>query len=99
MKVLSCNVRGLGNDRAFREFKKILQMQRPQIVFLCETKMRAEQMQVTGKKLNFESCFAVSSRGKSGGLALLWSSEVVVDIKSYSSHHIDALIHSENGSY
>lgn len=68
-------------------------------MFLCETKMRAEQMRVTGKKLNFESCFAVSSRGKSGGLALLWSSEVVVDIKSYSSHHIDALIHSENGSY
>lgn len=68
MKVLSWNVRGLGNDRAFREVKKILQMQRPQIVFLCETKMRAEQMRVIGEKLNFKSCFAVSSRGKSRGL-------------------------------
>ena len=99
MKVLSWNVRGLGNNRAFREVSKILQLHRPQIVFLCETKIRTEQMRVIAKKLNFESCFAVSCRGRSVGLALLWNSEVVVDIKSYSNHYIDAVIHSENGSY
>lgn len=55
-------------------------------------------MQNKGKKLNFDNCFAVSSRGRSGGLALLWNSKVVVDIKSFSQHHIDAVVHSENGS-
>lgn len=36
--------------------------------------------------------------GRSGGLALLWKYDVVVDIKSYSQHHIDAVVHSGNGS-
>lgn len=57
-------------------------MHRPQIMFLCETKMRSWQMQDKGKKLNFENCFAISSKDRCGGLALLWKSEVVVDIKS-----------------
>ncbi|KAH9769811.1 reverse transcriptase domain-containing protein [Citrus sinensis] len=98
MRVISWNVRGLGNDRAFRETQKILQIHRPKIMFLCETKMRTGQMQDKGKKLNFDNFFAVSSRGRSGGLALLWKSEIVVDIKSFSQHHIDAVVHSENGS-
>ncbi|KAH9742578.1 pentatricopeptide repeat-containing protein [Citrus sinensis] len=98
MRVISWNVRGLGNDRVFRETQKILQMHRPEIMFMCETKMRSGQMQDKGKKLNFDNCFAVSSRCRSGGLTLLWKSEVVVDIKSFSQHHIDAVVHSENGS-
>ena len=55
-------------------------------------------MQGKCKKLNFENCFAISSRGRSSGLALLWKSEVVVNIKSFSQHHIDTVVHSENGS-
>lgn len=30
---------------------------------------------------------------------MIWSSEVTVEIKSYSLHHIDVVVHSENGSY
>ncbi|KAH9732412.1 putative reverse transcriptase/RNA-dependent DNA polymerase [Citrus sinensis] len=32
-----------------------------------------------------------------GGLALFWSSDVDVTIKSYSSHHIDAIVRNQNG--
>ncbi|KAH9717652.1 reverse transcriptase domain-containing protein [Citrus sinensis] len=35
----------------------------------------------------------------SGGLALCWSSEVHVNISSFSNHHIDAVVQSENGKY
>ncbi|KAL9462155.1 hypothetical protein AB3S75_000204 [Citrus x aurantiifolia] len=44
-----------------------------------------------------ENCFAVSSKGKSGGLAMLWNSETNVNISSFSSHYIDAEIVTENG--
>ena len=90
MKIISWNVRGLGNPRAFLALKKILLMHGPQLVFLCETKLSTMQMNVTGKKLKFDNCFAVSCSGRGGGLALLWNEETCVQIKSFSKHHIDA---------
>ncbi|XP_024044123.1 uncharacterized protein LOC112100121 [Citrus clementina] len=35
----------------------------------------------------------LSSKGRSGGIAMMWNSEISVNITSFSSHHIDA----ENG--
>ena len=43
-------------------------------------------------KLGFTNGLYVSSRGRNGGLALLWSSDTKLEIKSYSNHHIDAII-------
>lgn len=56
-------------------------------------------MQDRGKALKFENCLTISRNGLSGGLALLWNSKVVVDIKSYSMYHIDAVVHGDTGSY
>ncbi|KAH9748716.1 reverse transcriptase domain-containing protein [Citrus sinensis] len=99
MNLLSWNVRGLGKDRTFREAQHLLQEHKPKILFLSETKMTVKQMQEKANKLNFQNCFAISREGLGGGLALLWSSEVTVDIKSYSKHHVDAVIYGENGRY
>lgn len=30
---------------------------------------------------------------------MMWNSEIIVDIKSYSKHYVDAVVHSENESY
>ncbi|XP_024038343.1 uncharacterized protein LOC112097373 [Citrus clementina] len=97
MKILSWNIRGLGNPRMYPALKKILQMHGPHLVFLCETKLKTRQMNEVSRKLNYENCFAVSSIGKGGGLALLWNSETKVQIKSFNKHHIDAEIEMENG--
>uniref|UniRef100_A0A7N2R6D1 Endonuclease/exonuclease/phosphatase domain-containing protein n=1 Tax=Quercus lobata TaxID=97700 RepID=A0A7N2R6D1_QUELO len=49
-------------------------------------------------KLGFSNGLCVSSRGRSGGLALLWSSDTKLEIMSYSNHHIDAIItEADNG--
>lgn len=77
--------------------KKILQTHRPQIVFLCETKMTPMQMNVIRAELKFKNCFTVGRNGLGGGLAMLWSSDIDVNIASYSQHHIDAEICSEGG--
>ncbi|KAL9457762.1 hypothetical protein AB3S75_006749 [Citrus x aurantiifolia] len=99
MNLLSWNVRALGKDRTFREAQHLLQEHKSKIFFLSETKMTVKQVQEKENKLNFQNCLAVSREGMGGGLALLWSSEVTVDIKSYSKHHVDAVIHGENGRY
>ncbi|KAL9460747.1 hypothetical protein AB3S75_003870 [Citrus x aurantiifolia] len=56
-------------------------------------------MNNVGLKLNFKNCFAVSSNGKSGGLALLWDSDIRVSISSFSNHHIDAEVDNEDGNH
>ena len=48
--------------------------------------------------LGFSGCFAVSSEGRSGGLALFWVKECVVSLGHYSMNIIDGLINLEDGS-
>lgn len=43
-------------------------------------------------RLGFSNGLVVPSRGRSGGLALLWSSDMNLEIKSCSNYHIDAII-------
>ena len=97
MKILSWNVRGLGNTRAHLEVKNILQTHKPQILFFCETKLRAAQAREECRRLSIENCFAVNRMGLKGGLALCWNAEVLVTITSYSNHHMDAVVQLENG--
>lgn len=56
-------------------------------------------MNQISRKLKFENCFCVDRSGKRGGLAILWNSEIEVQIKSFSKHHIDAKIHDKNGKH
>ncbi|KAH9656688.1 reverse transcriptase domain-containing protein [Citrus sinensis] len=60
MNILSWNVQGLGNPRAFQALRKILQLHGAQLVFLCETKVSTMQMNVIASKLSFENCLAVN---------------------------------------
>lgn len=41
----------------------------------------------------------VDMHGIGRGVALLWNSDVNVNITSYSAHHIDAVVHNERGKY
>ena len=45
-----------------------------------------------GTKLGLHCGVGVDDEGRSGGLALLWHSDMDVDIKSYSIGQVDALI-------
>lgn len=45
---------------------------------------------------SFQSCLTVDSEGRSGGLALLWNTEVRVSILSFSINHIHVLIHLQD---
>lgn len=43
-------------------------------------------------KIDYANGFYVQREGKGGGLVLFWRKEVDLEIKSYSRHHIDAVV-------
>lgn len=61
-----------------------------------ETKCERKRMEEVRLKLGFDYCFVVECRGKSGGIGLLWNSATSVSVKSYTDHHIDAEVVSED---
>lgn len=91
------NVWGLGNPRTRLAIKKVLHLHRPQLLFLYETKLSSKQATEECRKFNLDNCFAISRNGMSGGLAMMWNSDVNVNISSYSNHHIDAVIQNDSG--
>ena len=55
-------------------------------------------MEIVKYRLGSSNGLIVPNRGRRGGLALLWSRDINLEIKSFSDHHIDAVItESSNG--
>ncbi|XP_073120041.1 uncharacterized protein [Henckelia pumila] len=92
MSCIVWNVRGLGNQRAFRELKRLIADKSPSLLFLCETRKRDFNNRYWANLLGFKGCFSVDSLGRSGGLSILWKDPIAVCIKSFSQGHIDCVI-------
>ncbi|XP_021726600.1 uncharacterized protein LOC110693734 [Chenopodium quinoa] len=94
--ILSWNCRGLGRTATVNALKRIVFLERPQVMFLSETRLKAFEMEKIKQKIKFHSCFVVECDGegrkRSGGLALLWQSTIDVVVSSYSLNHVDALV-------
>jgi hypothetical protein len=90
MNLMSWKCRGLGNPQAVRELYRLVKEKHPKLVFLIETRLQANKMTQIKCKLGSKNVFVVDCVGKSGGLALLWSEDVEVEIKNYSRQHINA---------
>lgn len=95
MNSLGWNCRGLGNPRSVRALHDLVRYWDPKIVFLSETKVRKRRMERIKERIGFANGLFVPCQGCSGGLALLWTREVNLEIKSFGSHHIDAVITEE----
>lgn len=67
----------------------------PSFIFLMETKLVISEMIGIKEGLKRTQGLVVPSKGRSGGLALLWKEELKVDVQSYLDSHIDAII--DNG--
>ncbi|KAH6780165.1 hypothetical protein C2S52_011402 [Perilla frutescens var. hirtella] len=91
MNVLIWNARGLGSVRAFHELRRLLTDNNPNVVFICETKLRANRCQRWKALFKYDGLFVVEAVGNRGGLILLWKSPIDVTIRSYSQGHIDYL--------
>ncbi|XP_073363536.1 uncharacterized protein [Aegilops tauschii subsp. strangulata] len=90
--MLKLDSRGLGNPEAVRELRSVVKQEGPVLVFVMETKIRGKHVERLQQTLGFAGCFAVDSAGLSGGLGLFWSKDVTVELKNYSSTHIDVVV-------
>ncbi|TYI30108.1 hypothetical protein ES332_A05G362000v1 [Gossypium tomentosum] len=96
MKFMCWNCRGLGNPAKLRELKQLLAANNPDLIFLSETKMSANDFCRVQNKFRMQNGLAVNSEGQSGGLALMWRDGMNFSIQNYSKHHIDSLVKLEN---
>jgi exonuclease III len=92
MSILCWNCRGLGNPRTVRDLCRLVKEKKPNLVFLIETKLRTDKLERIRIRIGFNSVFGVDSVGRSGGLALLWSDEISVEVQNYSRLHVNALV-------
>ncbi|XP_065623699.1 uncharacterized protein LOC136065014 [Quercus suber] len=92
MIIFGWNCRGLGNPRSVRALRDFLQRWNPKIVFLAETKLNRRGMKKFLKSFFQFNCIYYPSEGQSGGLAMLWTKDTNLDIKTYGPNHIDAII-------
>ncbi|KAG6635752.1 hypothetical protein CIPAW_11G064200 [Carya illinoinensis] len=56
---------------------------------------KASKLERLKRRLGMEGCFVIDSVGKKGGLALYWRNSEEVEIKSYSTWHINAEVNEE----
>ncbi|KAL1178796.1 hypothetical protein V6Z11_A03G118400 [Gossypium hirsutum] len=96
MKFLCWNCHGLGNPTTVQELEQLLVANNPDIIFLSETKINANDFQRVQNKYRLQNELAVSFKGRSGGLALMWKNGVDDTIQNYSKFHIDSLVQYEN---
>ncbi|KAA3453717.1 reverse transcriptase [Gossypium australe] len=92
MKILSWNVRGLGNPRTVNRLKNKLRVINPRILFLIETKLSAKKMEMVRLKCGFENGIDIGSIGSRGGVSLGWKGNLLVSLLSFSSYHVDVEI-------
>ncbi|XP_062014150.1 uncharacterized protein LOC133730607 [Rosa rugosa] len=93
MEILSWNCKGICNDNTRRALKDLISQNRPQIVFLCETKISLlSDFKALHATLGFPHSHEVLSDGQSGGLGMFWSEDVTATIGTVSAHHMDLFI-------
>ncbi|PON41991.1 Endonuclease/exonuclease/phosphatase [Parasponia andersonii] len=98
MNLLCWNTRGMGSLTVFNKLQRLVRCHSPKLVFLSETKLWGSKTANLRFGLGFDSCFHVDHEGSSGSLVLLWNNEWIISVKSFSKHHIDALITNDRGS-
>ncbi|KAK3218735.1 hypothetical protein Dsin_012705 [Dipteronia sinensis] len=90
--VLECS--GLGSSQAFNSLLSQKHVVSPDVLFLMETKADHVRMETLRVKLGFFGKLVVNCSGKSGGLCMLWSTNVQVVLLSYSLAHMDVRLAS-----
>ena len=71
---------GLRNPRTINALANVVNKEEPIVVFLMETKLKKDWLELIKEKCKMKNCFVVPSIGNSGGLILLISSITKVEI-------------------
>ena len=100
MKVVSWNCRGVGSRSKEEAMKYLLQISKPFILLVYETKMEeAEFLQASTTFWKKGPVVAASARGASGGIGIVWNSSSFELLASEQCTHwiLTTLFHKESG--
>lgn len=89
MNTITWDCRGLGSPSAVQELTRLVSKHTSNVLLLIDTWKRRE-MEWLRVRLKFEGCLAVDYVGRGCGLALLWTSDIKLEIQYHSNSHIDA---------
>ncbi|XP_027150183.1 uncharacterized protein LOC113750407 [Coffea eugenioides] len=92
MNYLSWNCRRLNNPRTVRELRNIIQRDKVSIIFLVETKCSNKVINKLKQDIGWFE-LGVDSLGNSGGLALLWRKDLVVELIRFSESFVDVKVY------
>ena len=92
MNFLSWNCHGLGNPQRVCELSGLVKAKGPTLLFLMETKKKKSYLECLWCRLGYDNLYIVPRRNLSGGLALLWMNNIDLHIRTFSPHHIDAVV-------
>jgi exonuclease III len=90
------NCRGLGNYATIRELCTLVAQNRPSVLCVLETQVQNNRVKNLARSLGFDNCYAVSSDGRKGGIAMYWNNNLTMELIHYSQYHIDMIVHEQN---
>ncbi|KAJ1288354.1 hypothetical protein BS78_02G083300 [Paspalum vaginatum] len=97
MRIVAWNCWGLGNGPAVQNLLKLQKEVDPDVLFLSETKMDRERIEVLRWKLGLTNMVVKDCVGKGGGLAIFWRKEVNFQLHGVSCFYIDGDIVEKDG--
>lgn len=96
MSLFIWNCRGLGDYATIRELRYLVAQNRPSVLCVLETQVQSVRARNLSHSFGFDNCYAVSSDGRSGGLAMYWNNNLGMELIHFSQYHIDMKV-SETG--
>uniref|UniRef100_A0A2N9HKV4 CCHC-type domain-containing protein n=1 Tax=Fagus sylvatica TaxID=28930 RepID=A0A2N9HKV4_FAGSY len=75
-----------------KELTDLVRIKDPSAVFIIETWLDEDRLEILRCKLSFANKLVVPRRNRGGGLVLFWKRDLAMTIKSFSTCHIDTII-------
>ena len=87
MKIISWNIRGCNHQRKLKTLGRKLRMEKPDVLYLQETKCSFETMMRIGPKVwKGNIVMAIDSAGMGGGIVILWDPSRI-DLSEWRDSH------------
>jgi len=89
MRVICWNCQGLGTPLTVQNLRAMVVQERPNLILLMETKNKKLVVDRLRRKLNFQNSFVEEPQGIAGGMAVLWNTEMEVEVEFSSQEMIN----------
>ncbi|KAF9598420.1 hypothetical protein IFM89_027853 [Coptis chinensis] len=101
MRILAWNCQGIGLDNSskIRCLTDHIHRERPNFIFLCETKSNVHKAVNTISNLDHYKSFVVGSQGLSGGLWCFWDENLDVQIAWSDSWIVHTVVNDFQGNF